>query len=505
MPTAPNRLRDREDNPEFTEPLLCHRLVVRRGRGSRCVAVPPRPFHVTAATPRGAATSANREPMRRPPNPLFLFALIGVVLAPLRATAQDPARPDRGTMVERVVAVVGDSIITLTELQEYLLMLRATGEMPTDPALMAQVEEDALKSLVEQLLIIQAAAQDSTMIPDDAEIESRVGDMLDQTTQRMGGAARFQEALALEGMTQAEYRRDLTQRIRKEQIQQLYIRSQLMGASPVVVTEAEMREVYEAGKASATHPELVKLRQAVVAPAPSDSAWSAAQVLGDSLLSRLSSGEDFAALAIEFSMDGSAASGGDLGWFRRGQMVREFEDVAFRLPVGGMSDLVRSQFGWHIIRIERTRPGEVNARHILLRPETGIAADERAVTIANEIARRLRTGESMRALLTEFKDQLDGDIPDSVSVAREQIAQALPPPYQQPLATAAQGDIVGPFSFPVRERTTWVVVEVTEVQPAGQYTFEELRNSIESQLKEQRQLERVLDALREKMLVDFRL
>ena len=443
--------------------------------------------------------------MRRPPNPLFLFALIGVVLAPLRATAQDPARPDRGTMVERVVAVVGDSIITLTELQEYLLMLRATGEMPTDPALMAQVEEDALKSLVEQLLIIQAAAQDSTMIPDDAEIESRVGDMLDQTTQRMGGAARFQEALALEGMTQAEYRRDLTQRIRKEQIQQLYIRSQLMGASPVVVTEAEMREVYEAGKASATHPELVKLRQAVVAPAPSDSAWSAAQVLGDSLLSRLSSGEDFAALAIEFSMDGSAASGGDLGWFRRGQMVREFEDVAFRLPVGGMSDLVRSQFGWHIIRIERTRPGEVNARHILLRPETGIAADERAVTIANEIARRLRTGESMRALLTEFKDQLDGDIPDSVSVAREQIAQALPPPYQQPLATAAQGDIVGPFSFPVRERTTWVVVEVTEVQPAGQYTFEELRNSIESQLKEQRQLERVLDALREKMLVDFRL
>jgi len=444
--------------------------------------------------------------MRRLPNPLFLFALIGVVLAPVRGTAQDPDRPNRGDMVERVVAVVGDSIITLTELQEYLLMLRAQGELPTtDPAAMARVEEDALMTLVEQLLIIQAAAQDSTMIPDDADIESRVGDMLDQTTQRMGGVARFQDALALEGMTQAEYRRDLTRRIRKEQIQQLYIRSQIMGASPVIVTETEMREVYEAGKALATHPELVQLRQAVVAPSPSDSAWSAAQVLGDSLLSRLSAGEDFAALASEYSMDGSAASGGDLGWFRRGQMVREFEEVAFRLPVGGMSDLVRSQFGWHIIRIERTRPGEVNASHILLRPETGSAADERAVTTANEIARRLRTGESMRELLTEFEDQLAGDIPDSVSVAREQIAQALPPSYQQPLAGAAQGDIVGPFSFPVRERTTWVVVEVTEVQPAGEYTFEELRNSIESQLKEQRQIERVLDALREKMLVDFRL
>ena len=106
--------------------------------------------------------------MRRPPNLFLLFTLLGVILAPVHATAQDPARPDPGLLVERVVAMVGDSVITLTELQEYLLMLRAQGELPTDPAAMAAVEEDALKSLVEQLLIIQAAAQDSTMIPDDA-------------------------------------------------------------------------------------------------------------------------------------------------------------------------------------------------------------------------------------------------------------------------------------------------------------------------------------------------
>ena len=64
---------------------------------------------------------------------------------------------------------------------------------------------------------------------------------------------------------------------------------------------------------------------------------------------------------------------------------------------------------------------------------------------------------------------------------------------------------MGPFSFIVRDRTTWVVVEVSKVQPAGEYTFEELRDQIEGQLKEQRQIERVLEELRARMLVDLRL
>ena len=443
--------------------------------------------------------------MRRFPYFLFPFVLTGVVLSPVRATAQEPSRPEPGAVVERVVAVVGDSAVTLTELQEYLLVMRAQSDLPTDPAQMAEIEEEALGSLVDQLIVVQAAAQDSTLLPDDAEIESRASELLEETTRRMGGAASFREALTKEGMTQAEYRRQLEQRIRREQIQQFFFRTRLRDAPPVVVTEADMREVFEARGSTATHPELLALRQAIVSPAPSDSAWAAVKVLADSLIVRLSAGEEFEALAKEYSMDGAAEGGGDLGWFRRGQMVREFEEAAFRLPIGRVSDPVRSQFGWHIIRIERARPGEVNARHILLRPEGGLAANERALTTANEIARRLHAGQEMPALLNEFRDQLDAEIPDSVSLAREQLSQALPPAYQQPMAGVTQGDIVGPFSFVVRDRTTWVVVEVTEVKPAGQYSFEELRPQIEVQLREQQQIERILQGLREKTHISIRL
>jgi parvulin-like peptidyl-prolyl isomerase len=101
-----------------------------------------------------------------------------------------------------------------------------------------------------------------------------------------------------------------------------------------------------------------------------DTAPARAKIEG--LLARARAGEDFAKLAGEFSEDpGSRAQGGDLGWFGRGTMVKPFEDAAFALKQGELSDVVESPFGFHIIKLEERRAQgsgeEVHARHILIR------------------------------------------------------------------------------------------------------------------------------------------
>src|SRR3989454_4245235 len=123
---------------------------------------------------------------------------------------------------------------------------------------------------------------------------------------------------------------------------------------PIPPSESQLRTFWEQNRSQQSkRPASVSFRQIVIAPKPDSTAKARARQLAESLVVALRGGADFADVARRFSSDsGSREAGGELGWFRRGRMVKEFEDVAFRMRPGDISGVVETEFGYHIIQVE---------------------------------------------------------------------------------------------------------------------------------------------------------
>ena len=408
-------------------------------------------------------------------------------------------------VVDRLVAVVGDSAIVQTQVQEEIQRMQLGGAPVPVPG---SSEYDALfdqilNRFIDRLLVLQAAARDSLLQVNDEQISQSVNEQITQLASQFGGQAQLQEALASEALSLAEYREILTNEQRVRQIEQVFYQSRLRDAPPVAVTEDELLERFqEARDQLEQRPKLMTIRQVVVQPTATGAAIDSARVRAEALLERITGGEDFAELAREFSNDpGTAALGGDLGWFRRGRMVREFEEAAFSLLDGQVSDVVQTDFGFHIIRVERMRPGERNARHILITPEKTEADLGSARNIAMDVRQQAESGASMTDLYEQFSDPA---APDSITFAFEQLSE-FPPAYGM-LRTASAGDLVGPLEYEMAPgESRLAVVSVIQVREAGAYTFEDLRGQLAAQLQQERQIEQIIEELRARTYIDIRM
>ena len=426
-------------------------------------------------------------------------ALAAVNGAPARAQLVDP----QDNVVDRVVAIVGDSTILLTQVQEEAQRLQLQGvQVPDNPAEVEQFLRGILDTWVNRVLVLQAAAKDSLIEVDEAQIDERVNQEIDQRTQQFGSSPAFQEALQAEGLTLAAYREMIRSQIRQEQIQQMFMQLRLRNAAPVEVTEEEMLQAFQDARSQmGQRPRLLTFEQVVVAPSPSEEAKALARAKADSLLAEINAGADFEALATEHSDDrGSAALGGDLGWFRRGAMVRSFEDAAFGLFDGQVSDVVETEFGFHIIKIERSRAGERSGRHILIVPSVGEADVQRSREEALEVKALAESGSDMHDLWERYSDP---EAPDSLTVPFEDLSR-LPLGYATSLQSARAGAVYGPIEYQnAREETRIAVIRVREVREAGAYTFEEVRPQLAQSLQQNKQLQQVIDELREGAYVEI--
>lgn len=442
--------------------------------------------------------------MKHPMRHLSILALmlVGVV----RPTAAQVTVPTPGAeeLVDRVVAVVGDTALLLSDLRTAVQQVQAqTGRtLPEDPAQRQAFMTEILDERINTLLVVEAA-RDAGITVDEEEVTRRVEENIAQILQGFAGSTvQLEAALAQDGMTMTQYREVLAQQVRDDLLMRSYMTQHSRARARPVISESEIRDTFEAQRERlGTRPPTLSFRQVLVTPQPSDSAEAAARRTAEEVLQELQNGGDWEVLARRFSDDpGSKEAGGDIGWVRRGGgLVPEFERVAFSIRPNAISPIFRSDFGYHILQVRRTQGAERQVRHILVRPEVTQDDVERARARADSVAEAVQGGANISLLAREY------DTPEAEIEIPPQAVSRLPEAYAGPLAEAQTGEVVGPFRVPGAGAENWAVVRVTQREPERPYTLDDVREEIVLQLQEQRMIEGIVEELRGRIHVAVRM
>lgn len=192
---------------------------------------------------------------------------------------------------------------------------------------------DTLKTNIIEKLIMEKLVANETKNMNIVVTDEEVNNQLEQYIAIMEGQEKFEEFLKTNEITQEFFKENL----RKELLVNKHRESFIQDAT---ITDKDAKEYYEANKEDLV---IVKASHILLA----------SEEEGKKVLERLKTGEEFATLALTESMDTvSAAQGGSLGYFTRGNMIAEFEDVAFSLKEGETSELIQTEVGYHIIYLE---------------------------------------------------------------------------------------------------------------------------------------------------------
>lgn len=242
------------------------------------------------------------------------------------------------------VAKVNGVEITAAEYNEEVRRLNDMMGKMAPPGMLVGMKDRVVDQLIDRKLL-EAEIQKRAIKVDDAEVSTEYAKLTKQLDDAApGGTKAYLEKI---GRTDAQMKDD----IRKS----LEFKKLMSDGNDVAVSEEDVKAFYEENKAQFDQPERVKASHILLKlekDAPADKVGEVEKRAKDVAGKAKAAGADFAALAREFSEGPTAPRGGDLGYFVKGQMVPEFDEAAWKMKVGDISEPVRTQFGYHIIKID---------------------------------------------------------------------------------------------------------------------------------------------------------
>ncbi len=287
-------------------------------------------------------------------------------------------------VLDKIVAVVDDEYILLSEL-DFQTQLTAYQRRlnPNDPSL----KKSVLNSMIEEKLILAQAQIDSVVVSEE-EVNRQLDYQIEMFIEQYGSKENFEKAY---NRPLEKIKRELRDEVKNNLLIQ---KVQGQRFATMEISRFEVEEFFNSFKDSLGKvPEEVKLSQIFLAPKISESDRERVKNRLEKIVDSLKSGIDFGELAKRNSEDqATAKDGGDLGFVKRGLFFKEFEEAAFTLNEGEISDVVGTPLGFHLIKLLERRGESVRVRHILLKVQLSQEVDESVKSKLKIIADSIRNG-----------------------------------------------------------------------------------------------------------------
>jgi peptidyl-prolyl cis-trans isomerase SurA len=381
---------------------------------------------------------------------------------------------------ERIAAIVNKSVILSSDVDDQTQQAAARFNVdPSDSASMKKLRKEVLDQLVEKQVILAEATRLGVVVP-PKDVNEAVNQEIEQLKERLGGDQAFQAALTREKTTEAALRKRYEPDVKDQLVIMRTVGREVQ--NKVTVTDAEVRAYYQANRDSiAKRPESLKLAHILVAFEPDTQQVRRARVRADSIrnvLAKPGKAATFADMAAQLSDDPSGRRGGDLGTFGKGDMVPEFEEVAFALKPMEISNPVRTRFGYHVIQVLEHFPAtdsteeRVHARHIMIATKPSPADEERARTRALALRDSLTHGADFATLARKYS--ADVATKDSSGYLGEIPVPSLPPNMREVLTSLREGEISTPF----KRDAGYHIFKVLGRSPETEYKYEDIKDDL---------------------------
>lgn len=401
---------------------------------------------------------------------------------------------------DRIIAIIGNEVILESDLN-YQLALYARQNNLTQFS--EQIIQSVFQNMVAEKLMLAKADQDSITVSEE-DVNKQLDYRIKSLSEQFGSEKNLEEQY---GITIAKIRTMLKDDIRKKmKVDKV---KQAKFGNGLKVTRNDVLDFYKNYKDSLPAvPESFDLYQIVKFPKTTEEEKALARSRAQEILDSIRAGADFSTMAKKYSQDSaSAVNGGDVGRVKKGIFVKEFEDAAFLLKAGEVSNLVESEFGYHIIKAYDRVGDNIKVQHILIKFPRLEKTDFELINFLKDLKSKIQSGQgTFKEYAVKYSDDINsardsgyiGKIP-SINLDSNEVKM---------LKAMNNGDISDPVRLGDNQEYSYTMFLLVDKFPAHEMTIDSDYTTLENyaqNYKEQKAMSEWLEELKKSIYVEIKI